>query len=161
MRMKRWSAVLLPFIWFISIADAESSMIRMALPGSGAALIQQAKLIGPVNANQKINFIVWLKLRNQEQLDQLTRDIYNPNSVNYQKFLTYEEYNQHYAPSEEVENKVLHYFTGQGMQAKIVNHSIRVTATVAQIEQALQIQLNQYRYQNRTVYANATPPILS
>ncbi|MCL9685137.1 S53 family peptidase [Legionella maioricensis] len=159
--MKRWSAVLLSLIGFTTIADAKSVMSRMELPSPGASLIQQAKFIAPMNSKQKINFTVWLKLRNKEQLDQLTNDIYNPNSANYQKFLTYDEFNQHYAPSQEVENKVLHYFTAQKMRAKIVNHSVRVTATVAQIEQVLQIKLNQYRYQNRTVYANATPPTLS
>ena len=158
--MKRWSTVL-ALIWFTSSVDAKSAMSRMEIPSPGASLIQQAKLIGPVNSNQKINFTVWLKLRNKEQLDQLTRDIYNPNSANYQKFLTYDEFNQHYAPSQEAENKVWHYFTAQGMQAKIANHSVRVTATAAQIEQALQIKLNQYRHQNRTVYANATPPTLN
>src|SRR6185312_15218657 len=94
------------------------------------------------------------------QLDQRVREIYDPNSPTYQKFLTLNEFNQEYAPSETNENAVLHYFTTQGMQAKIVNHSVRVTATAQQIEQTLKVKMNNYHYQNRTVYANATAPLL-
>ena len=44
-----------------------------------------------------------------------------------------------FAPSRNAEIAVQQFFISQGMQAKIVNHSIRVTGTAKQIEQALHV----------------------
>ena len=159
--IKRLVLFLVQILWIISTAYADSSTMQMILTSPGSLLINQAKLMGPVNPDKKINFTVWLKLRNKEQLDQMVSEIYDQKSVNYHKFLTYDEFNQHYAPSQDVENKVQLYFTALGMRAKIVNHSVRVTATVQQIERHLLVHMNHYRYQNRTVYANATPPVVT
>ena len=64
------------------------------------------------------------------------------------------------APALDTENAVLQYFTSQGMQAKIVNHSVRVTATVRQIEKVFNVKMNYYHYKGRTVFANSAAPQL-
>ena len=158
---KKLAMVLLPLNLTIMTAHADMKSANIGLPSSGMSLVRQATLIKPIEPDKTIHFTVWLKLRNKKQLDQLVNEIYDPNSASYQRFLTSEELTQQYVPSQAAEDAVQRYFTAQGMDAEIVNHTVRVTAKIHQVEQALQVKMNYYRFQNRTVYANATAPSLS
>ena len=159
--LKKLPMFLFSLSFIVTTVYADRTGARKRLSSPGLTLVRHATLLGAVKPTTTMQFTVWLKLRNKEQLDQLVRELYDPNSLNYHKFLTKDEFNQQYAPSLDVEQAVQHYFTAQGMQAKIVNHSVRITATARQVEQALQVKMNHYRYQSRTVYANATAPSLS
>ena len=154
-------SLVLSLLNLVSVAHADLKVLQTSVPTPGVNSLQKATLIKPIDPNKTIHFVVWLKLRNNNQLHQLVNDIYDPNSPNYQKFLTNDEFNQQYAPSEAAEDAVLQYFTNLNMQAKIVNDRIEVSAKAKQIEQALKIKMNYYRYQNRTIYSNASAPKLS
>ena len=160
-KFKKLAIALLPLVVFGSTAYANLPGKRMALYTPGLSLVRQATLVGEVMPDKKINFTVSLKLRNREQLEQLANEIYDPKSPHYRQFVTNEEFQLHYAPSPETMNAVQHYFLAHGMQAKIKNGSIQVTATAEQIEHIFQVKINTYRYKNKTVYSNATAPTLS
>lgn len=132
-----------------------------AISAPGMSLIHQAALIKPVEADKTIHFTVWLKLRNAAQLDQIVKDIYDSTSSRYQKFLTQDEYHQHYAASPEVKNLIQKYFTDQNMQATIVNDRVDVIAKAEQIEKVLHVKMNYYRFKNRTGYSNTAEPELN
>jgi subtilase family serine protease len=134
---------------------------RMPLVTPGLALVPQAEFVKRVSADKTRHFIVWLNLRNKDKLDKLVRDIYDPTSAKYHHYLTGEQFKSDYAPSEESFNRVQHYFSAQGMSAKRVHNSIRVTAKVKQIEQVFKIKMNTYRFQGKTVIANASSPTLN
>lgn len=140
-------------------ADIKKDRIEVNSPV--LPLLQNAKLVKSLEPSKMIQFVVWLKLRNKAQLDQLVNEIYDPNSPNYQKFLTHDEITQQYAPNQEAENAVLQYFLNQNLQAKIVDHRVIVTGEAHQIEKIFQIKLNYYKFKNRTIYANSTAPTLS
>lgn len=123
--------------------------------------LQEVKRVGPVNPEQIITFTVWLKLKNKEQLQHFISELYDPRSFYYQKFLTPEEYDAHYAPSATAVKKVEHYFIAQGMKTKKVYTTIQVTAKASKIEQVLQIKLHNYLYKNKLVYGNASEPKIS
>ncbi len=120
--------------------------------------LQHAKRVGPVNPHQVITFTVWLKPRNKEQLNKFINELYDPQSAHYQKFLTKEEYDAHYAPSAHAVQEVENYFIAQGMKTKRVYTTIQVTAKASKIEQLLQIKLNNYLYQGQRVYGNDSAP---
>lgn len=141
-------------------ANMSATAQNMALPASSLSFLPQATLTGAVPADKKINFTVWLKLRNKAELDQFAADVYNPVSPVYQHFLTSAEFNYRYAPAPEIEKTIQHYFSAQGMQAKIVNHSLRVTSSAQQVERLFKIRLNEYRYHNKTFYAHVKAPVL-
>lgn len=155
-RLKKQVLILIALSSYLSAVHAQQ--VRISTPG--LPLLQQATLIKPLDANTSIHFTAWLKLRNKARFDQRVRDIYDPNSANYQKFLTRDVFKQNYAPSEYVKNKVLHYFAAQGMHTQLVNNKIRVTATAQQIEQGFLVKMNTYNYQNQRVYANDQAPTL-
>ena len=161
LKMKQLVIGLLPLMIIGSTVCADAAMKRMPLVTPGLQLVHQAEFVKRVNPNKKINFTVWLKLRNKDQFDRLVRDIYDPQSPKYHQYLTNEQFKSEYAPSQDTLNLVQHYFSANGMVAKIVNNSIRVTATVKQIEQVFKVKMNIYRFQGRTVIANASSPTLS
>ena len=125
-----------------------------------ASMLDRATLLKPLENSKAIHFSVWLQLRNKAAFDQRVREIYDISSANYRKFVNADEFTNLYAPLPATENKVRQYFVSQGMQARIINHRISVTASAQQIETAFNIKMNYYEYKDRTAYANNTTPIL-
>ncbi|KTD14499.1 serine protease, subtilase family [Legionella gratiana] len=158
--LKSLSLALLPFCLMLANSYAGKSNMLVSLPSPGSSLIEHATFVKPVEAHKKLKFIVWLKLRNKAQLDKLVEEIYDPHSPNYQRYLTHDVFEEHYAPTKEIEDALQKYFTAQGMQADIVNHSVQVTASVHQIENTLHTSLNYYFYDQGMIYANASKPSL-
>ncbi|MCW8398651.1 S53 family peptidase [Legionella sp. PATHC038] len=161
LKLKKAVVLLLSLNFVTSTPYAKPENDLLSLPNPGLHLLKQATWIKPVPSEKKISFIVWLKLRNKAELDRLVQEVYDPNSPRYHQFLSANLYEQEFAPSKEAEKTVQQFFSSQGMQTKVVNHSVRVTGTVAQIEQALHVQMNYYQYQNETIHANTNPPQLN
>src|SRR5581483_5248282 len=122
--------------------------------------LKNATYVEPVAANKKISFNVWFKLKNKEQLDAYTNDLYNPDSPVYQRYLTAEEFKQYQLNAKE-EQLLQNYFNSLGMKAKLLNHHLQVTATAAQIEKEFKLKINYYKIKNKLVYSNNKAPKLS
>lgn len=160
LKHKKLALAVLACIFPVIISYAEKSHSLMKLPNPGLNLIEKATWIEPMAPADKLQFTAWLKIRNKPELDKLVKEVYDPNSPRYHQFLTKEEYEQKYAPTNQVEQAVQNYFTAFGMQAKIINHSVQVAGTVQQIKHALNVQMNYYQYKNKKIYANPTAPQL-
>lgn len=155
------SAQLLTSLYCIMMGHFAHSMQQLQTVSSTVlSLPKQAKLIKPSSLEKRLSFHVWLSIRNQDKLVQFVKEVYNAASPLYQQFLTADDYNRDFAPMPEVEKKVQAFFIQQGMDATIVNHSIQVTGTVKQINQALHIKLNDYQYDHHTFHAFVHPPKL-
>ncbi|CDZ77344.1 Pseudomonalisin precursor [Legionella massiliensis] len=137
---------------------AKSEIKQVNFHNIELSTLQNAKRVGPVAPQQTITFNVWLKLRNQEKFDHFINELYDPNSGHYQKFLSKDEFNANYAPSEKEAQEVESYFISQGMKTKRVYTTIQVTAEAKKIEQVLKIKLNNYLYKNKLVYGNDSEP---
>lgn len=161
LRLKKVALFLLPCSFIAMTSYANQANTLLSLPSPGLNLLKQATLIKPATPKTTISFIVWLTLRNKPELDRLVRDIYDENSPRYHQFLTPTLYEQEFAPSKDAEEAVQQFFRAQGMQTKLVHHSVRVTGTVEQIERALHVRINNYQYQHKMVYANASAPKLN
>ncbi len=135
-----------------------SAVEPIAISSPGLTLLNQAQLIGPASLSQEIHFTVHLNVRNKEQFDALYQEIYTANSPRYHHYLSTAEYEAEFAPTAKTAALVKNYFAAQGMQAKIIAERIQLRATVAQIQKTFNVKINNYRYQNKTVYSNATEP---
>ncbi|MDI1352703.1 MAG: protease pro-enzyme activation domain-containing protein, partial [bacterium] len=160
-KLKKIALLVLPYSLMVVNSFANHNDILLAIPSPGFNLISQATLLAPMSPNAKINFTAWLNIRNKHELDKLVQDVYDSNSPRYQQFLTPTLYEQQFAPSPNTEDKVLKFFTGHGMQARLFNHSVRITGTVKQIEQALHVQINYYGFHNERIHAPANAPQLN
>lgn len=137
---------------------------QLRISGSVKPMLQHLRLIGPSKPEMKLSLSLTMKLRNQEKLDRLSQEIYDVNSHHYQRFLTPAEFNARFSPSNESTEIVKRFLLSQGMKITTIadhNKYIKVTGTVGQISKAFHVQLNDYHYQHKIVYANTKEPILA
>ena len=136
---------------------------RVALSGQVSPLISHAQLLGTADAQQQLQLSVGLQLRNQQDLQTLLSEIYNPHSSMYHQFLTPQQFADEFAPTADQQQQVASYLRSQGLTVTSIAPNgllIDATATVAQAEAAFQVAINNYKVGSRTFYANASAPTL-
>ena len=141
-------------LWFsLFLMPVAYGQNQLSIPNPELQLLNHAQFINQLPSETKLSLIIHLKLRNKAALDKLVEDIYNPNSLQYHQFLTKTQYEQQFAPTPNTEETIVQYFKAKGMSAKMMNHRIHISATVNQIEKALKIKTNRYRFNHQIVIA--------
>ncbi len=130
-----------------------------------------APLIGQLSPTQTMNLVITLPLRNQDQLDQLLEDLYDPTSPSYRQFLTVEQFTAQFGPTQQDYDAVINF--AQENNLTVVGTSpnrliVRVSGTAANVEAAFHVNLNVYRHptENRDILrtgpgANHRPDVFS
>jgi len=119
--------------------------------------------MGRLPANQQMSLAMTLQLRNEPQLDALLRDLYNPDSPNYRKFLSVSEFTQRFAPTEADYQAVINFATAHGLT---VTHEatnrmvVEVSGPVTAVEQAFHVNMGVYQHptESRTYHAPDVEP---
>ena len=109
----------------------------------------QAPLIGHLPANQSMNVVLVLQHRNQTELDQFLKDLYDPSSPSYRKFLTVEQFTEKFGPSREDYETVKSFAKANGLQVLSVSRNrmnLRVSGSVANIEKAVNVTMGLYQH---------------
>jgi subtilase family serine protease len=131
------------------------------------AVVQgQASFVQHLNASQTLHLAIGLPLRDQEQLNSFLENLYNPNSPNYQQYLSVEQFTNWFGPTTEDYNAVLAFAHDNGF---LVTHTspnrviIQVDASVASIERAFHVTINVYQHptEARTFYAPDREPTVN
>lgn len=134
---------------------------RVLLEEQTSPLVPLAREEQEAADDQWLQLAIGLQLQNQAAAESLQAAISDPLSPSYQQHLTPEQFKQYFAPTAEQVQRVVNYLQGQGFVVNEIapnNLVINAGATVAQIEQAFQIQIKTYRLDERVFYANETPP---
>jgi subtilase family serine protease len=123
----------------------------------------QAPSVGRLPATQSLRIVLILPLRDQEALDSLLKDLYDPASPTYRRFLTVEEFTARFGPTQEDYDAVIHFAQTRGLTVVGTSRNrlnLDVTGTAAQIELALHVNLGLYRHptENRLFYAPDREP---
>ena len=123
----------------------------------------QAKSVGRLPATQPMRLVLVLPHRNQAALDNFLKEIYDPSSASYRRFLTVEEFTNMFGPSQEDYDAVVsfagaHGLTVVGTSSNRMN--VDVTGPVANIEEAFHLTMGVYQHptENRTFYAPDREP---
>ncbi len=74
-----------------------------------------ARFIGNLSSTQTLHLVITLPLRNQEELDQLLKDLYNPASPSYHQFLTVDQFTAEFGPTQEDYNAVIDFAQANGL----------------------------------------------
>ncbi len=151
------SLVGVTFLSFHFIAQAKQDQ-RIALTGQIVPLIGQAHLLGAANGQQQLNLSIGLQLRNQQELEYLLNNIYDPRSSLYHHFLTPEQFVTEFGPTQDQQQQVISYLRSQGLTVTSVAPNgllIDARATVALAQTAFQVTINNYQVGAHTFYANA------
>ena len=134
---------------------------RVPIQGQTAPLISRAQLLGAANAQQSLNLSIGLQPRNQQELEGLLRDMYDPHSSMYHRFLTPQEFAGEFGPTPDQQQQVANYLRGQGFDVTSISPNgllIDANATVVQAESTFQVAINNYQLGTHTFYANASAP---
>ena len=146
-----WCALLILFLATVQAQERQTLATHVAAP-------QGSALIGRLAGSQQLHLAISLQLRNEEQLDALLQQLYDPASPNYRRFLSVQQFTDQFGPSVVDYQRVIGYLQSYGLK---VTHTysnrlgVDATGPAADIEQAFQVKLQVYRHptENRTFYA--------
>ena len=122
-----------------------------------------ASLTGQLSATQNMRLVISLPLRNQDQLDQLLTDLYDPNSPSYRQFLTVEQFTEQFGPTKAEYDAAINFARENGLTVEGTSPNrlnLRVSGTVASVEAAFHVSLGIYQHptENRKFYAPDREP---
>ena len=111
----------------------------------------------------RLNLTIGLPLRDREGLTNLLQQLYDPASTNYHRFLTPEQFAERFGPTEADYQAVVSFGQSHGLvvTGKHPNRTlVSVRGTVADIERAFHVTLNEYQHptESRTFYAPDVEP---
>jgi kumamolisin len=150
----------------VSFAHAATPDSLVRLPGHVLPALAKAKPIETPStalAEEPLTLTVVLKRDDQAGFDEYLRDVYDPKSPSYRKFLTQREIADRFGPSREVYDNVLRYLQNHGFtlvegSANRLTLMVRGTRTAA--EHAFALHFGDYEISGRRFFANTDDPAL-
>ena len=122
-------------------------------------------VLSPVAADKILRISIGLPLRNQEALNQLLTDLYQPENPKFRQFLEPEQFAEQFGPTEADYAAVVDFVRTNGFIG-ITMHPNRMlvdaTASVADIEKAFHVKMVWHKHpkENRDFYAPDVNPSL-
>jgi len=154
--------VIMSGVTIVSQAQPQSLLTRHVRE---VTLKGQAPLAGHLPAAQSMRLVLVLPHRQQAELDDFLKELYDPHSASYRKFLTVEEFTARFGPSQEDYDSVIRFaeangFTVVGTSRNRMN--LDVTGSVASVEKAFHLTMSVYRHptESRTFFAPDREPTL-
>ena len=165
--MRKLGTVALPFaaaLWMAAgVAQGQTVMThhmrRATQDGS-------ARLLGPLSTSQTLQLVITLPLTNQDKLDQLLQDLYDPTNPSYRQFLTVEQFTAQFGPTQQDYDAVISFAQANGLTVTGTSPNrlnVEVSGSVARIQSAFHVNLNLYQHptESRSFYAPDREPTTS
>ena len=146
-------------------APAQTSQ-RTFLPGHRPAVVPGLQPLGRLDGSTRLKLSINLPLHNREALTNLLEQLYDPASPLYHHYLTPEEFDARFGPTESDYQAVIAWTTRNGfiVNARHPNRMLlEASASVTDIERALQVSLRTYAHpaESRAFFAPDTEPSIS
>ena len=119
------------------------------LPGHLPAAVSRLAPKGRLPATNNLSLAIGLPLRNPAELDELLRQLYDPASTNYHKFLTPPEFTARFGPTEQDYTVVIKFVEKHGLKVTHTHPNrlvLDIAGDVAHIEDSFQVILNRYAH---------------
>jgi kumamolisin len=148
---RRISALLLAITaiaFAVPISQAQSST-PLTRHVRNEVLSGVAPLVGRVPATQSMRLVLVLPHRNQAGLDALLKDLYNPQSPSFRKFLSVEEFTARFGPTQKDYDSLIRFAEANGLTVVKTSRNrmnLDVTGSAAAVESALHITLGLYQH---------------
>lgn len=145
----------------IALIARATPQARVPVNGQVPPLVSHSHLVGAANTQQQLQLSIGLKMRNEQQLATLLRNLYTPGSPDYHHYLTPQQFAAEFGPTQAQQQQVIDYLRSQGMTVTQVAPNgllIDATASIATVQNAFQVKINTYQSGARSFYANATVP---
>ena len=140
------------------------AMLAPHLPGAVAD--GKAAMTGAVSPGQRLKLAIHLPLRNQAELTQLLRDLYDPKSPRFHKYLSVSDFTERFAITARDYDTVVAWAKANGLTvtAKTPNRRLlAVEGSVATVNRAFHVKVNYYRHpvDARTFYSPDREPTVA
>ncbi len=135
---------------------------RQQLHGHMLEITKTAPMVGHLKGTSQLHLAIGLPLRNQETLQYLLKEIYDPNNPNYRHFLTPEKFTEMFGPLDSDYQKLIAFARANNLTINKIQDGrvlLDVSGTAADVEQAFHVNLNQYQhYDGSLFYAPDSEP---
>jgi kumamolisin len=143
---------------------AQSGTHRVQLKGHVPhAMLARSHYLEPMDAAAPLDLVIGLPLRHVDELEQLIRDLHDPGSPSYGKYLTPEQFRDQFGPEPGDVEMLASYFREAGYQIGEVSQNrslLHVRAPVATVEHSFNIRMNHYHGPVRNFFAASQEPSL-
>lgn len=152
-------AILLSGLFSATQSLAGNQVLSAAVPPITANL-QPA---GQLDGGQELHLAIGLPLRNQQGLEELLQQIYDPSSTNFRQYITPAQFTERFGPTEQDYQAVIAFAQENNLTVNY-KHSNRVildvSGTAADIESAFHLNLLLYQHptEDRTFFAPDVEP---
>jgi subtilase family serine protease len=129
---------------------------RTTLDGSVPSWAQPARDLGAADPSSQIEVKVYLPLRDADTAAAMVRDVSDPHSADYGKYLSPADFRSRFAPTADDVATVSQFLTDSGLQAGDVpdnHHSITATGSLTQVEQAFDVDVHKYAFRGKILNA--------
>jgi subtilase family serine protease len=131
--------------------------------GSAFASPNQGTKLGPEDQNKQITLAVWLNLHNKATLDSMVEGMHDPESSNYQHFLTLEQFKTQFAPTPKEAATVSNYLAAHNFKVTFIdkyNLLALAQGRVGDAQAAFKVQINRVMVNGRVHRMNASEPVI-
>ncbi|HEY1889251.1 MAG TPA: protease pro-enzyme activation domain-containing protein [Steroidobacteraceae bacterium] len=131
------------------------------IANSTPAFVTTATKVGAATAAQRIEISLWLKPHNRAAMDALAQQLYDRSSPNYRHWLKPGDITARYAPTAAEAQVVRQFLQAHQLTVSRIgpsNFYVRASGTIAQVEQAFAVQINNYILDGRAMRANSADP---
>lgn len=129
------------------------SQVAGTTPGWATA----SRAIGTLDASQQLPVQVALPLRDPQGAQLYAQAVADPNSAQFHRYLTPQQFNARFAPSKAQVVKVSSYLKSKGLKVDgstaSNNHFVSATGSAGAVSQAFHTQLKNYQHNGRRVFA--------
>jgi subtilase family serine protease len=157
-RVLRGLHALLGLALFFFVGECQAQVAPLTSHVREVTLSGQAQFVGNLPATQSMRLVLVLPLRNQAQLNEFLKSLYDPSSASFHQFLTVEEFTALFGPTEDDYNAVIQFAQANGFSVVGTSRNrlnVDVIGTVQTIDNAFHLQLGTYRHptEGRSFYA--------
>ncbi len=145
----------------LAYADSASAALLTVVPP--AVAYHLTPLVGSPDPSLQLHLAIALPMRNQAQLDSLLKQIYDPKSPQYRRYLSVSEFTAQFGPTASDYSTAVKFFSNAGLRVTGVSanrYLIDVVGRVADVERVFHVKMGLYRHptENRNFIAPDREP---
>ena len=126
--------------------------------------VRTLKSLGRLDANKFLDLGLGMAFRSGTNIDETLRGLYDPADPSFRHFLSPQQFDLRFAPTQDSINRVEAFARSNGLQVLSTpgNMVVHVRGTATNIEKAFRLELNLYQHptENRTFYSPASEPFI-
>src|SRR5579884_1265889 len=147
----RFTAIAAAFCTFLP-APAQAAGRQFLRGRHVPQAIGVSEALGSLPRNTRLTLAVGLPLRNQAELDQLLRNLYDPHSPGFHHFLTPQQFAERFGPAEDQYAAVIDFLRSNGLQVVGTHPNCMIVdaaGSAADIERMLHVNMLRWRHATR------------